>query len=98
MKEHEKKTAWHIQRIYRARNCIIHDGEDVQNIENLVENLHSYIDVLCSGIVQLLNNNNQNQTVMDAIYEMYIKEKLFEEWVENTDPTRDNVCDFMVLD
>ena len=98
LKEHEKKTAWHIQRIYRARNCIIHDGEDVQNIENLVENLHSYIAVLCSGIVQLLNNNNQNQTVMDAIYEMYIKEKLFEEWVENTDPTRDNVCDFMVLD
>ena len=97
LKDHEKKTSWHIQRIYRARNCIIHDGEDVQNVENLVENLHSYIDVLCNGIVRLLNKNKQSQSVIDVIYEMYIKEKLFEDWIKKSEPTKDNICDFIVF-
>lgn len=96
LKEHGKKTAWHIQRIYRARNCIIHDGENVQNIESLVENLHSYIDVLCNGIIRLLNNR-QNGSVMDVIYEMEIKERLFEEWLEKVDPKKDNISNFMIL-
>lgn len=93
--EHEKKTAWHIQRIYRARNCIIHDGENVQHVESLVENLHSYIDILCSWIIRLLNAN-MNQSVMDAVYEMFLKERMYEIYIEKTEPSKDNINEFLL--
>ena len=68
--------------MYRARNCIIHDGEIIQNIEDLVENLHSYIDILCNGIIHLLNENTYAQSVADIIYEMRIKVKMYESFIE----------------
>ena len=69
LNEHEKKVKWHLQRIYRARNCIIHDGDDIMNIENLVENLLSYVDIICERIIQKIGGSGYKYTVSDAIVE-----------------------------
>ena len=93
--KHEQKTSWHIHRIYRARNCIIHDGEQIPNIECLVENLHSYIDVLCNGLIRLLNETHHTKSVIDGIYEMRIKVKLYDSFINNNNPTKDNIARFL---
>lgn len=91
LEEHEKKTTWHIQRIYRARNCIIHDGENIVNIESLVENLHSYIDILCVGVIKILSGKEQEYSITDTIYEMKIREKVFYDLIEKEEPQKANI-------
>lgn len=73
--EHEKKVRWHLHRIYRARNCIIHDGDDIRNIENLVENLLSYINIIGERIIQKLGEGGIHYTVSDAIVEEALQAK-----------------------
>ena len=73
--EHEKKVRWHLHRIYRARNCIIHDGDDIRNIENLVENLLSYINIIGERIIQKLGEGGVHYTVSDAIVEEALQAK-----------------------
>ena len=39
-----QRLTWHIQRLYRVRNSIIHSGEPEKSMLYLVEHLHSYVD------------------------------------------------------
>ena len=75
LNEHEKKVRWHLQRIYRARNRIIHDGDDIMNIENLVENLLFYVDIICERIIQKIGGSGYKYTVSDAIVEENLQAK-----------------------
>lgn len=43
---HRKRVSWHIMRIYRNRNMIVHDGSYFPYIDIIVQNLHYYIDCL----------------------------------------------------
>lgn len=73
--EHEKKVRWHLHRIYRARNCIIHDGDEIRNIDNLVENLLSYVNIISERIIQKLGRGGAYYTVSDAIVEEALQVK-----------------------
>lgn len=49
-----KRITWHLYRMYRTRNAIIHSGEVPSNIKYLGEHLHSYVDsTLLEFIVKL---------------------------------------------
>ena len=39
-----QRVTWHLYRMYRARNAIIHSGEVPHNLRYLGEHLHSYVD------------------------------------------------------
>ena len=47
---HRKRLSWHIMRIYRNRNMIVHDGSYFPYIDIIVQNLHCYIDCLIDTI------------------------------------------------
>lgn len=47
---HRKRVSWHIMRIYRNRNMIVHDGSYFPYIDIIVQNLHYYIDSLIDTI------------------------------------------------
>lgn len=47
---HRKRLSWHIMRIYRNRNMIVHDGSHFPYIDIIVQNLHHYVDVLIDTI------------------------------------------------
>lgn len=79
LEKHTEKTKWQLYRIYRARNCIIHDGENINKIEDLLENLHNYIDELCRGIIENASIRESYFSVEDSIYEMKIKNKFYME-------------------
>lgn len=75
---HEKKVKWHIKRIYRMRNVIIHDGGNSKYVDCLVENLHHYIDELCEGICLVLEQQKRFALINDAIEEMIFRNQVME--------------------
>lgn len=89
LNEHEKKVRWHLQRIYRARNCIIHDGDEIMNVESLVENLLSYVDIICERIIQKIGGSGNRYTVSDAIVEENLQVKDYQMISETIDSIND---------
>lgn len=47
---HRKRLSWHIMRIYRNRNMIVHDGSHFPYIDIIAQNLHHYVDTLIDTI------------------------------------------------
>lgn len=78
--EHEKRIRWHLQRIYRARNYIIHDGSSNDKMNNdLVINLHSYIDTTIFKIVEMLNESPYDDSITSVLSEHRIEVSIFDE-------------------
>ena len=76
---HNKRVSWQLQRIYRARNLIVHKGGKLPYIDRLVENLHSYYHVIILLIKEIQNdyeNIDSLETVFKLVrieYESHIK-------------------------
>lgn len=51
LEKHKKRIEWQIKRIYRTRNLVVHTGRSVPFIEDLVENLHNYVDFVLNFMV-----------------------------------------------
>ena len=47
----EQRISWHIFRIYRARNSIVHQGKSPRDLKDLGEHLHSYVDSLANEVI-----------------------------------------------
>jgi hypothetical protein len=50
---HELKITWQIKRMYRSRNLIVHAGQVPDFTPFLVENSHSYLDLLLNTMINL---------------------------------------------
>jgi hypothetical protein len=57
LKLSRKRIEWHLYRIYRARNLVVHEGQEVADVPHLLENLHYYFSVALSRILHGLNLN-----------------------------------------
>ncbi len=55
LKRHEKRVKWHIMRIYRNRNMIVHNGSSMPYKDIIIENLHYYVDVLIDTLIEYYN-------------------------------------------
>lgn len=88
-----KRITWHLYRMYRTRNAIIHSGEVPSNIKNLGEHLHSYVDSTLSEFVVKLSGEipfeSTNNVMMDIkfainnIEDILQKEKEIDENILN---------------
>ncbi|MBB6482282.1 hypothetical protein [Spirochaeta isovalerica] len=70
---HERRLKWQIQRIYRARNLIIHSGKTPYQLETLIENLHYYFDTLMNVCISNLAENDEYKTITDIVNHYSIK-------------------------
>lgn len=78
---YEQRVRWHLQRLYRTRNAIIHSGESSLYLKFLGEHLHDYVDELILEIVGKITSDNSlcsidnviidSQSFMDKIYRDY---------------------------
>lgn len=46
-----QRLDWHLHRIYRARNLIVHEGVDVPTVGFLLDNLHYYFSITLARIL-----------------------------------------------
>ena len=84
IKAHSQRVEWQIYRIYRARNYIIHDANENEHLnEELVINLHSYVDTLFSEIISLIKTSPYNDSIHDAIIDHKLSVSIMDEKLEN---------------
>ena len=65
---HTQRVKWHLYRIYRARNYIVHDARENESLnQELVINLHSYVDILFSKVIEIISNSPYEDSISDAL-------------------------------
>jgi len=70
LNSHEQRVRWHLQRMYRTRNALIHAGQVGGSTRYLVVNLHSYVDHIFSEVIQKLRGELHHSD-LDKIYFEY---------------------------
>lgn len=60
---HRQRIEWHLRRIYRTRNMIVHSGRTPLYVDVLIENLHDYVDTVMSKLVDFSINGGQANTL-----------------------------------
>ncbi len=66
---HNKRVSWQLQRIYRARNLIVHKGGKLPYIDHLVENLHSYYHVIIS-LIKEIQSDYENIDSLETVFKL----------------------------
>ena len=74
---HGKRIQWHIMRIYRNRNMIVHNGAYMPYRDIIVENLHYYVDVLIDTLMEyyrigFLNHNSIYKNILSEEASYYV--------------------------
>lgn len=84
IENHTKRVEWHLHRIYRARNYIIHDGarNDKMNQE-LVINLHSYVDLMFTEIISIINRSPYRDAMKDVVISHKLAVSILDEQLVN---------------
>ena len=67
LENHSNRLKWHIMRIYRNRNMIVHDGEYMPYIDTIIENLHYYVDNIFSKLISYYKGDlfSMNDIIID---------------------------------
>lgn len=65
---------WHLNRIYRARNLLVHSGVETPYLEALSDNLHYYFSTVLSRVIHGVSSNKGCMPAESARY-----------WVMNAD-------------
>lgn len=67
LESHLQKIRWHIHRIYRCRNFLVHSGDRLPYQDTLVENLHNYLDTALYHVANLMVDGVSIKSVNDAV-------------------------------
>jgi len=71
--KHAKRIEWHFQRIYRTRNLIIHSGRLFAFTTILIENLHSYFDIMIKQVFKLTIDEKRINTLEQSFSETQVR-------------------------
>ena len=97
-----QRVTWHLHRIYRARNYIIHDANSNNRLnQGLVINLHSYVDTLFSEVITHISISPYNDSIYDAITNHKLSVLIMDEKLENRkneEITVDNALQYLYYD
>jgi hypothetical protein len=73
----ERKIGWHVRRMYRARNEIIHSGStQLSFIKILVSHLHSYVDTVLGRLQYVITRYDRPYSFDDLVYESSVEHRL----------------------
>ena len=64
---YSQRLKWHIYRLYRVRNGIVHAGERDRKIQVLGEHLHIYCDAVITDIIVKLATKDNLDTIQDVL-------------------------------
>lgn len=67
--EHQRKIKWHIDRIYRTRNFLVHAGQNFWYEDMIVECLHNYVDFVVNYILVKTEAGEYIDDISDVIEE-----------------------------
>ena len=65
--DYVQRLSWHIYRLYRMRNKIVHSGEQNKDVRVLGEHLHIYCDGIILELIMKLSKDDLFQTIQDVL-------------------------------
>lgn len=77
-----QRISWHLYRIYRARNAIVHSGKHPNDLKDLGEHLHTYVDSLVMEVIVKLSMGTLDRisnVLVDAELQQEINDSYFSE-------------------
>lgn len=99
---HTQRVKWHLYRIYRARNYIIHDANENEKLnQELVINLHSYVDTLFEEVIEYINKSPYNDSISVALSGHKLAISIMDEMLEtqiNVDINEKNAWRYLYYD
>lgn len=87
---HRQRLSWHLRRIYLARNQILHNDRTLPYLPTLVENLHSYLDIILRSIIKLGERSIGHEMSISTAFELL---ETHESIYLNSLKANDAVCD-----
>jgi len=79
LNDHEQRVKWHLQRMYRTRNALIHAGQVDRSTRYLVVNLHSYVDHIFSEVIQKLRSELHHSDLEKIYFEYVLSYSVYKE-------------------
>ena len=73
VERYSKRIKWHLRRLYRTRNAIIHSGETPDHLKQLGEHLHSYVDGCLFEIAIMLATKPNLCTIDNVVIDVQMK-------------------------
>ena len=74
--EYAKRITWHLYRIYRARNDIAHHGNTPNDLKDLGEHLHTYVDTVATEIMTMLADSSLKTFADVLMQSSFLHEKI----------------------
>ncbi len=71
--EHGERVSWHIKRLYRTRNAIVHSGICPNNLQELTDHLHGYADQCLNELIILLSRKRQLESISNALIDVQFR-------------------------
>lgn len=100
LKEHIEKytqrVTWHLYRMYRTRNSIIHSGEVPHNIKYLGEHLHSYVDTTLSEFIIKLSGDIPFDSTNNVIIDVKFAIERIETILEKGQEVDEKIVDILI--
>ena len=82
---HSQRMQWHLTRLYRTRNAIIHSGRAPVHLKKLGEHLHSYVDSCLFELAAPLAFSKQLHSIEDIVINVQLKHQMLMECLQKTD-------------
>ena len=104
LNNHKNRIKWHVMRIYRNRNMIVHNGSYMPYRDSIVENLHFYIDTLLDFLIEyyhlgIINHDSIYRDILndEAIHISKLGKSLVNDKkkIENIEITEENALDLI---
>lgn len=91
-----QRITWHLYRMYRTRNAIIHSGEIPSNIKYLGEHLHSYVDSTVSEFIVKLSGDIPFKSIDDVLTDLKFASNNFEEAIQKDKVFDENIINILI--
>ena len=79
LERHRDNVDWQLRRIYRVRNEITHRAANPSGIDQLVQNLHTYLTTTLNRMIHILGSEGRGMTIDEAFE---YNRAMFEEYLQ----------------
>ena len=83
LEKHDKRIKWQLKRVYRARNILTHIGHEVDDLEVIVNHLHSYFDYVVNYMLCKSENDDLIMIVSALIMETKTDNQIHHEMLKS---------------
>lgn len=91
-----QRVKWHIYRMYRTRNAIVHSGEVPRNLKYLGEHLHSYLDSTANEFIVKLAGDIPFSSREDVITDVKFAIANLDSILEKDAPINEKIIDVLI--